>query len=113
MKEPTVYVVMDMGSKDFSPALQYGQLEVLLSRDLPVFGDASPVINKLAAQLAQFDPLVDHVLPTGDPLAIGAVFAVLGRAGHPHIMTLKWDRQARIYRPVKIPILPRRANLDL
>lgn len=103
MNKSTVYVVQDMGNKDFSPALAFGELEVLLSRDLPVFGDATDVVQKLESRLVAFNPLADFVLPTGDPLAIGAIYGVLAKLGCPYVQSLKWDRLSRSYRPVKVP----------
>jgi hypothetical protein len=108
MKPPTVYIIQDMGNKDFGPALLFGQPEVLLSSDLPVYGDTSPVLERLAQKLAQFDPQFDSVLATGDPVAIGAVFALLARAGHPWVTVLKWNRQTRTYTLLRLTFPPRK-----
>lgn len=98
-----VFIVQDLGDKDLTQAAQFGAPVALLAHDFPVFGDGAAVIRTIRVKLRDFDPIEDHVLPIGDPVLIGAVFAVLGKS-HTHVKVLKWDKRHRHYWPIDLNI---------
>ena len=98
-----VYVVQDDGRKNLAPALAYGDIEVLATRDLTVFGNPANAIEALQAKLKDFDPDKDYLIPAGDPLLIGIAFhTIAAKSGI--VPCLKWDRQSTAYFQVTIKI---------
>lgn len=97
-RPPTVFVVQESTDKDFSPALEYGQVECLLPEGKRVMFMMQPVIEELRFKLSKFDPDQDCLLATGDPIAIGiATHLAALRAGYVNL--LKWDhREHRYYK---------------
>lgn len=80
---------------DVSPALEHGELKVLLPPGMNFYA-AAPVVQQMRADLREFDPEVDALLPMGDPLVMAAAAALLGRRLERFTM-LKWDRITRTY----------------
>jgi hypothetical protein len=98
-----VFVVQDDGHKNLAPALEFGELRVLATRDVPMFGNVNPTIKAALSVLAPFLPEEDYLLCIGDPLLIGvAMHTIL--SNHKYVRCLKWDRQTSKYYPITIEI---------
>jgi hypothetical protein len=98
-----VYVVEDDGSKNFTPAFQYGSIVVLENKDMPTHGRTEHIINRIAENLKNFDPKEDYLLMTGDPVLNGTIASIL-LIKFREIRMLKWDRQNLSYFPITITI---------
>lgn len=94
-----VFVVQDDGNKNFTPAMQLGEICVLSQRDLSVHGDPATSLSRLRRGLADYNPETDYILLTGDPLLIGAAVAELAMR-YGSARCLKWDRQNTVYHTV-------------
>lgn len=100
--KPTVYVVQDNG-KNFTNAMEFGDIKVLSSRDVPMVGDPSRVLMTIKDRLKDYDPDKDYLLCTGDPLLIGAaIHNVAIKYGV--VRCLKWDRMNFVYRFIELPL---------
>lgn len=102
---PKVYVVQhptridrQTGQKvtmDITPALAYGELELLLPAGNVVL-TPGPMMQELARKLKHFSD-DDYLLPLGDPAAIGAACIEAAAANRGRVKMLKWDRETRKY----------------
>lgn len=101
----TVFVIQDDGRKNLSPALEFGEVKVLSTRDVSLYADNTRVFHALRAKLVLFNPGKDYLLLTGDPILIGMAMAIVMR-DHQECRCLKWDRQERRYIPIliKMPV---------
>ena len=100
-----VYVVQDDGSKNFSPALKFGDIATIMTNDYPKFNTESGMvmIQKLRKGLDDFNAKTDHLLLTGDPVLIGlAMYFALQKSCT--IRCLKWDKQTSQYIPITIKL---------
>lgn len=100
-ERPVVYVCQDLGNKDLSPALEFGDIKVIRQYDVPVYGDTFPVTQEVGKVLEDLNPDTDFILPTGDPVLIGLVFSVIAQRSR-KVKVLKWDRQRRQYWPITL-----------
>lgn len=93
---PKVFVVQQQEGKNILPAKKYGTLTLLLPSDLNLHLGVEETINDLKKKLAGFSS-EDYILPIGDPVAIGLVFAVALQINSGFCKVCKWDRQEREY----------------
>lgn len=85
---------------DLSCAAQFGSLEFVFGHgQVALLGSAAG--QSAAERLRDFDPENDYVLPVGDTVLVGIVFAELARAGH-RIRALRWDQNSRRYDVVTV-----------
>lgn len=98
---PKVFIIQDDGRKNLSPAAKYGEVVVLATRDMPIFADTTNSIVMLRSKLKDYNPDVDFLLMTGDPLLIGATMALVAIQCH-KVQCLKWDKQNLTYIPITI-----------
>ena len=73
MRSPKVYIVNDTG-QDYTKACAFGELSVVVLGKVNPF-QPQTVQQRIAEQLAAFDPEVDYLLPSGSALANGLAFA--------------------------------------
>ena len=99
-----VYIIQDDGSKNFAPAMKYGDLDTLVTHDYPKFNieGGKDAITKMKTKLQSYDPTVDYLLLTGDPIWIGICMTILFSGNTTTIMCLKWDKQTKQYLPITI-----------
>ena len=104
-----VYVVQESMKKvkgewqrvhDLTPALTYGDIEILLAgnRYLPI--TSQPIISELRNKLREFSD-DDFLLCLGDPVAIGMAAVIASERNFGRVTFLKWDREQERY--LKIP----------
>ena len=100
----TVFVVCEpFGvTMDFTPALQFGQLEVLLTHTQSMIAPV-PTIRQLREKLENFSDN-DYIIPVGDPVLMSTVAAVASHMNHGRVKYLKWDRKQRQYIVVQTDI---------
>ena len=91
---PTVYIIQESKTQDFSDAKKYGDLEVILlgvSRDL----DRGARIVEKVLQTNWQDG--DFLIPNGSPVHILAAGAALAGLPVTSINMLVWDRRSLKY----------------
>lgn len=104
----TVYITQEARGRDFSDALQYGDLELLTKTDEQNNISTSEIISKIKERLKKFK-LDDYLLLSGDPAIIGIAFVLAARLNRGKVNILKWDRLEERYYPVSIDF----TNIDM
>lgn len=104
---PKVYCVCEPVSHkdstakfDLSPALEYGEIEVLVSHTQSLLAPV-PTIRKLREKLENFSD-DDYILPVGDPVLMSTVAMVAGDMNNGRVRFLKWDRLQRRYLTIQV-----------
>ena len=106
--ENIVYVLQELpGTKAGAPkinimsASKYGKFKFLLPEFSQIIFSPGPLVYKLRQGLKNFTEK-DHILLRGDPAIIIAAGSVLNEITNGKYSLLKWDKQDRIYYPIKI-----------
>lgn len=93
---PFVYVVQDGKNRDYSPALKYGELKLLLPEGNIVLS-TQPTVRNLKRKLKDFSD-DDFLLLSGDPVGIGLATAIAAEANRGRVQFLKWEpRECQYY----------------
>ena len=98
---PRVYVV-EQQPFDYAPASAYGDILFMdvqkLAPDAPGAGDGfnSRVLQQIRRELSQYVPGIDFLIPTGSPVKLLAVGAVLKEKA-PNHNVLGWDGRTQRY----------------
>ena len=106
--EKIVYVIQEIpGTKEGRPkinimgAQKFGKIKVLLREDSQMIFSPGPIIFELRRLLKEYRT-TDFLLLTGDPAIIGVACSVVSDITHGKYNLLKWDRQEKMYYPIKI-----------
>jgi len=106
--KPIVYVLQELpGTKAGTPkinimsASKYGEFKFLLPEFSQIIFSPGPLIFKLRSLLKEYT-LQDYLLLTGDPAIIGVACSIVSDMTNGKYSLLKWDKQDRIYYPIKI-----------
>ena len=106
--ENIVYVLQELpGTKAGTPkinimsASKYGKFKFLLPEFSQIIFSPGPLIYKLRQGLKNFTT-EDYLLLTGDPAIIVVAGSILNEITNGKYSLLKWDKQDRIYYPIKI-----------
>ena len=106
--KPIVYVLQELpGTKAGAPkinimsASKYGEFKFLLPEFSQIIFSPGPLIYKLRQGLKNFTTK-DYLLLTGDPAIIVVAGSILNEITNGKYSLLKWDKQDRIYYPIKI-----------
>ena len=106
--ENIVYVLQELpGTKAGAPkinimsASKYGKFKFLLPEFSQIIFSPGPLVFKLRQGLKNFTT-EDYLLLTGDPAIIVVAGSILNEITNGKYSLLKWDRQDRIYYPIKI-----------
>ena len=105
---PIVYVIQEIpGTKEGRPkinimgAADYGKFKFLLPELSQIIFSPGPLIFKLRKGLEKYRTK-DYLLLTGDPAIIGVACSIVSDMTNGKYSLLKWDKQDRIYYPIKI-----------
>ena len=106
--ENIVYVLQELpGTKAGTPkinimsASKYGKFKFLLPEFSQIIFSPGPLIFKLRSLLKHYTTH-DYLLLTGDPAIIGVACSIVSDMTGGKYSLLKWDKQDRIYYPIKI-----------
>jgi hypothetical protein len=106
--KPIVYVLQELpGTKAGTPkinimsASKYGEFKFLLPEFSQIIFSPGPLIFKLRSLLKNYITQ-DYLLLTGDPAIIGVACSIVSDMTNGKYSLLKWDKQDRIYYPIKI-----------
>ena len=107
---PKVYVVSETGKHNVAPALDYGDIEIVLppSQSQIIFSSA-PTVSRIKRVLEKFND-DDYLLFIGDPTAIAIMATVAAAKNNGRFKCLKWDKQEKRYLPIQIDIFPHRGG---
>ena len=107
-RKKIVYVIQELpGTKDGAPkinimsAREYGEFRFLLPEFSQIIFSPGPLIFKLRNLLKNYTP-EDYLLLTGDPAIIGIACSIVSDVTNGKFNLLKWDRQEKMYYPLKI-----------
>jgi hypothetical protein len=105
---PVVYVLQELpGTKAGSPkinimsASKHGEFKFLLPEFSQIIFSPGPLIFKLRNLLKNYTTK-DYLLLTGDPAIIGVACSIVSDMTNGKYNLLKWDKQDRLYYPIKI-----------
>ena len=111
MSERKVYVIQEIpGSQAGSPKINImgaasystsGKFNFLLPEFSQMIFSPGPLIFKLRKGLRDYTP-EDYLLLTGDPAIIGIACSIVSDITNGKFNLLKWDRQEKMYYPLKI-----------
>jgi hypothetical protein len=110
-KKPTVYVVTETGNHNITPAMDFGEIVVILPPRAQITFSVVPTVNRIKRALANFTD-DDYLLFIGDPVAISVVSSVAASRNHGRYKCLKWDKFERRYIPIQIDLYPKKGELD-
>ena len=107
-RKKIVYVIQELpGTKAGTPkinimsAKEYGDFVFLLPEFSQIIFSPVPIVFKLRKLLKDYTP-DDYLLLTGDPAIIGIACSVVSELTNGKFNLLKWDRQEKMYYPLKI-----------
>lgn len=90
-KRARVFVTQERRGLNLVPAMEFGDMVVLLEEGDQVFFNAKPTVSEVERKLADFSDQ-DFILPLGDPVSIGIACAAAARANNGRFKLLKFDR---------------------
>ncbi len=107
-RKKIVYVIQELsGTRAGTPkinimsAREYGEFKFLLPEFSQIIFSPGPLVFKLRKLLQDYTP-EDYLLLTGDPAIIGIACSIVSDITNGKFNLLKWDRQERMYYPLKI-----------
>ena len=106
--KPKVYILQELpGTKAGAPkinimsASKHGEFKFLLPEFSQIIFSPGPLIFKLRNLLKDYTTK-DYLLLTGDPAIIGVACSIVADTTNGKFNLLKWDKQDRMYYPIKI-----------
>ena len=107
-RKKIVHVIQELpGTRAGAPkinimgAQKYGEFKFLLPETSQIIFSPGPLIFKLRKLLKAYTP-EDYLLLTGDPAIIGIACSIVSDITNGKFNLLKWDRQERVYYPIRI-----------
>ena len=107
-RKKIVYVIQELpGTRAGAPkinimsAKEYGDFNFLLPEFSQIIFSPGPLVFKLRKLLKDYTP-EDYLLLTGDPAIIGVACSIVSEMTNGKYNLLKWDKQDRVYYPIKI-----------
>jgi len=99
----TVYITQEVRGRDFSDALSFGDIEVLVPAVEQATLSTQPVVRRMLRSLVKFTD-EDYLLLAGDPVAIATAAALAAYHNKGRFKVLKWDRLSEKYLPLQVDI---------
>ncbi|PIZ29609.1 MAG: hypothetical protein COY40_06520 [Alphaproteobacteria bacterium CG_4_10_14_0_8_um_filter_53_9] len=62
------------------------------------------LFRSIKAQLREFNPEVDYIVPAGSPYVVAGVFLILGNMGLKNIKVLRWNNRDYNYTPLHMDL---------
>lgn len=87
---------------DISPALKFGELEILAKHSHSMIASV-PMVRYFREKLKNYSN-DDFILPVGDPVTIATVAAIAADMNKGYIKMLKWDKRQAAYIPIEINV---------
>lgn len=108
MKPPRVFLTQHSPkikgrAIDLTPALEYGELVVLLEAGQGEELNGTYAARRMAVMLADISD-ADYLLPIGNPVTIAIAGALAARFNRGRFNVLKWDNRAGTYCPVTVDL---------
>jgi hypothetical protein len=114
MNKPKVWIVKEQMIRgetqpipmDFSPAMQFGEIEFITAFDMPMYprGSVQDAWNEdVASFVRRYDEKNDYIITTGQPMAIFCVGWVLGMERKAPRFLI-WRREENKYRVVHFDV---------
>lgn len=103
---PKVWVTQEMPKFNYTGAEVYGEVRFITNEEYsPMQGSLlnMDLSRGITDTLKDFDYDADYIVPTGSPIVVMAVMAVLGRKAK-KFRILKWDNREYVYVPMRIDI---------
>ena len=107
-RKKIVYVIQELpGTQAGTPKInnmranKHGEFKFLLPEFSQIIFSPGPLIFKLRKLLKDYTP-EDYLLLTGDPAIIGVACSIVSEITNGKFNLLKWDKQDRMYYPIKI-----------
>ena len=107
-RKKIVYVIQELpGTQAGTPKInimsanKHGEFKFLLPEFSQIIFSPGPLVFKLRKLLKDYTP-EDHLLLTGDPAIIGVACSIVAEITNGKFNLLKWDKQDRMYYPIKI-----------
>ena len=97
-----VYVVQETKGINLLPAVEFGEIDILLPEGQVVFS-TERTIKRLQINLRKYT-FEDYLLMVGDPAAIAMAGAIATEQNRGRMQLLKWDRQEHRYFVIKVDI---------
>lgn len=96
-----VWIIQDTNN-DFSAAEEFGEVEFITRFDLsaiPASRNNSCIASDIRKFLSSYIPMVDYILPSGNPMLCATIAMSLPSGEHNF---LKWDGRRSLYIPYKL-----------
>lgn len=104
--QPRVFVVQET-THSLAGAEEYGKISFLLPRAASVTFANQPAVREIRRKLRDYDGATDHILPVGDPAAIGIAVSVAAQVSNGYVKILKWDNRAKRYFSIEVDLYDR------
>lgn len=91
-----VYVIQQVKDRDYTPALKFGELKLVLEDWPNIVMSTQPTVRRLRKLLKDFNDS-DYLLLSGDPVALGLACAVAAEMNHGRVKMLKWENREGLY----------------
>jgi len=98
-----VYQTQSSPRIDVRPAMEYGDIEVLVQQHAEPALAPVPLVQSLRNALRHFGD-DDYLLPTGSPAVIAAAAMIAGRANGGRVKMLIWDRELKRYYETQLEV---------
>lgn len=97
-----VYIVHESGSKNFLPAREFGELEVMITGRMNNL-TMEEYQTELIKHLQDFTER-DYLLPVGDPILMCLAAAIVAEVTEGNFSILYWDRVKYTYKAMHIDL---------
>tara|TARA_Y100000034_G_C6789923_1_gene353601 strand:- start:93 stop:398 length:306 start_codon:yes stop_codon:yes gene_type:complete len=98
---PKVFLTKEDPRLNFSPALSFGEIKVLVTRDCPVHASSAGFTNAIKNKLKDFSD-EDYLLCSGDPVTIGIAVYYAAFFNRNRVNLLKWDNMQKQYHSIQV-----------